>query len=114
MFFNFFFTYFYTAITFNPQDLSENIRKHSGFILGVRPGTATVQYLDKVISKLTLVGAVFLSLVAVIPVGTANLTNITSFMGLGGTALLIIVGVSMDLVRQIDSYVVSKKYEGIV
>ena len=109
----FFFSYFYTAITFNPNDLSENIRKHGGFIAGVRPGLPTVTFLDHVISKLTLVGAFFLSFIAVLPIITANATNITSFMGLGGTALLIIVGVALDLVRQIDSYILSSKYDSL-
>lgn len=110
----FFFTYFYTAITFNPQELADNVRKHGGFITGVRPGKPTVDYLEKIITTLTLIGAVFLSLVALVPTITANLTNITTFMGLGGTALLIIVGVSLDLVKQIDALVLSKQYESLV
>lgn len=109
----FFFTYFYTAITFNPQDLAENIRKNGGFIMGVRPGRPTVEYLEKIITKLTFVGAVFLAFVALVPVIAANLTNVTSFMGLGGTALLIMVGVAMDLVKQIDTFVIAKRYEGL-
>jgi preprotein translocase subunit SecY len=110
----FFFTYFYTAITFNPQELSENIKKYGGFIMGVRPGRSTVEYLEKIITKLTLVGAVFLAFVALVPVVTANITKVTSFMGLGGTALLIIVGVAMDLVKQMETFVISRKYEGLV
>lgn len=109
----FFFTYFYTAITFNPQDLAENIRKNGGFIMGVRPGRPTVEYLEKIITKLTFVGAVFLAFVALVPVVASNLTNVTSFMGLGGTALLIMVGVAMDLVKQIDTFVIAKRYEGL-
>jgi preprotein translocase subunit SecY len=110
----FFFTYFYTAITFNPQELADNIKKYGGFIMGVRPGRPTVEYLDRIISRLTLVGAVFLALVALVPVVTANVTNVTSFMGLGGTALLIIVGVAMDLVKQIETFIITKKYEGLI
>ena len=109
----FFFTYFYTAITFNPQELADNIRKHGGFITGVRPGNPTTQYLEKIITTLTFIGALFLSLVALIPIVTANATSITSFMGLGGTALLILVGVAMDLVKQIDAVVISQQYEGL-
>ena len=93
--------------------MSENIRKHGGFIAGVRPGSPTVFFLDSVISKLTLFGAFFLSFIAIIPIITANSTNITSFMGLGGTALLIIVGVALDLVRQIDSFLLSSKYDSL-
>jgi preprotein translocase subunit SecY len=110
----FFFTYFYTAITFNPKELSENIKKYGGFIMGVRPGRATVDYLEKIITKLTLVGAVFLASVALVPVLTARATAVTSFMGLGGTALLIIVGVAMDLVKQMETFIISKKYEGLI
>jgi preprotein translocase subunit SecY len=108
----FFFTYFYTAITFNPQELSDNIKKYGGFIMGVRPGKSTVDFLDGIVSKLTLVGATFLALLALLPVIFANITKVTSFMGLGGTALLIIVGVALDLIKQIDSFIITKKYEG--
>ena len=110
----FFFTYFYTAITFNPQELADYIKKYGGFIMGVRPGKPTVEFLEKIITKLTLVGAVFLAFVALVPVASANLTQVTSFMGLGGTALLIIVGVAMDLVKQIETIVISRKYEGLL
>lgn len=110
----FFFTYFYTAITFNPQELAETIKKYGGFIMGVRPGKPTVDFLEKIISKLTLVGALFLSFVAIVPVFTANVTKVTSFMGLGGTALLIIVGVAMDLVKQIETHIIAKKYDGLL
>ena len=110
----FFFTYFYTAITFNPKELADNIQKYGGFILGVRPGQPTVQYLDKIISQLTFLGATFLALITILPTITANLTKIYTFMGLGGTALLIMVGVALDLMRQIDTVVVNSKYEGLI
>lgn len=110
----FFFTYFYTAITFNPSDIADNLKKYGGFITGVRPGAPTVEFLEGVIGKLTLFGAVFLALVALVPIVTANATHVTSFMGLGGTALLILVGVAMDLVKQIDAHVISQKYEGLL
>ena len=110
----FFFTYFYTAVTFNPQELSDNIKKNGGFVMGVRPGKATVEFFDKIVSKLTLVGAAFLAMIALVPIVSANLTTVTSFMGLGGTALLIIVGVAIDLIKQIEAMIVTKKYEGLV
>ena len=110
----FFFTYFYTAITFNPNDLAENIKKYGGFVLGIRPGKPTAQYLEYVITRLTLVGALFLSLVAVIPTIVESLTHVTSFQGLGSTALLIMVGVALDLVRQIQTHLVTRQYEGII
>lgn len=110
----FFFTYFYTAITFNPTEIAENIRKNGGFIMGVRPGKPTVDFLEKIISRLTFIGAAFLATVALVPVITANVTHVTSFMGLGGTALLIIVGVALDFVKQIETFVISKRYEGMM
>lgn len=110
----FFFTYFYTAITFNPKDLADNIKKHGGFIMGVRPGIQTEKYLEKIISRLTLIGASFLAIFALIPVLAAKVTKVSSFMGLGGTALLIIVGVAIDLVRQVETYAINKQYEGAI
>tara|TARA_B100000586_G_C20086893_1_gene418082 strand:- start:366 stop:1631 length:1266 start_codon:yes stop_codon:yes gene_type:complete len=110
----FFFTYFYTAITFNPEEISNNIKRYGGFILGIRPGKSTEEYLDKILSKITFLGALFLSVVALIPIGAAQLTQITSFVGLGGTAILIIVGVAMDLVKQTESYIINKQYDGLI
>jgi preprotein translocase subunit SecY len=110
----FFFTYFYTAITFNPTELADNIKKYGGFITGIRPGKPTAQYLENVISRLTLVGALFLAIVAIIPTFVESATRITSFQGLGSTALLIMVGVAMDTMRQIETHLVSRQYEGLL
>ncbi|OGC23193.1 preprotein translocase subunit SecY [candidate division WOR-1 bacterium RIFOXYC2_FULL_37_10] len=110
----FFFTYFYTAISFNPKELAENMKKHGGFITGIRPGEPTAQYLEYVVSRLTLIGALFLGLVAIIPNFMEGLTRITTFQGLGSTALLIVVGVAMDLVRQIETHLVTRQYEGLI
>lgn len=110
----FFFTYFYTAISFSPVELSQNIKKYGGFIMGVRPGKPTEKFLESIVTKLTFFGATFLSLIALIPIVAAATTNVNSFMGLGGTALLIIVGVSLDLLKQIDSFILQKEYEGMV
>ena len=110
----FFFTYFYTAITFNPKDLAENIKKYGGFIMGIRPGAPTAAYLESVVTKLTFVGALFLAVIAVIPTIVEGVTHITSFQGLGSTALLIVVGVALDLVRQIETHLVTRQYEGLV
>ncbi len=109
----FFFTYFYTAVSFSPVDLAENIKKYGGFIMGVRPGKPTEQYLEAIVSKLTFFGASFLSLIALLPIIVATLTHVNSFMGLGGTALLIIVGVSLDLLKQIDAFIIQKEYEKV-
>lgn len=110
----FFFTYFYTAITFNPNELAENIKKYGGFVMGIRPGKPTAQFLEYTITRLTLVGALFLSIIAVIPTIIEGLTHITSFQGLGSTALLIVVGVALDLVRQIETHLVTRQYEGLL
>lgn len=110
----FFFTYFYTALTFEPNELAENIKKYGGFILGVRPGKPTAEFLEKIITRLTLVGAFFLAVIAIIPVLSANFTHITSFQGLGGTALLIVVGVALDLIRQVETHLVARQYESIL
>jgi len=110
----FFFTYFYTAITFNPVDLADQIKKYGGFIVGVRPGRPTVDYLESIITKLTLFGAVFLAIIALVPVLTIRITHVDSFAGLGGTALLIIVGVALDLVRQIETHLINYRYEGLI
>ncbi|MBU1027295.1 MAG: preprotein translocase subunit SecY [Candidatus Margulisbacteria bacterium] len=110
----FFFTYFYTAITFNPAELAENIKKYGGFIMGIRPGRPTAQYLEYVITRLTMVGALFLATIAVIPNIVEGFTHITSFQGMGSTAFLIVVGVAMDLVRQIETHLITRQYEGLL
>jgi len=110
----FFFTYFYTAITFNPVELADNIKKYGGFITGIRPGRPTASYLEYIITRLTLVGALFLATVAIVPTVVEGVTHITSFQGLGGTALLIMVGVAMDLVRQIETHLITRQYEGLL
>jgi preprotein translocase subunit SecY len=108
----FFFTFFYNAITFSPNDIANNIKNNGGFILGIRPGTLTAVYLDDILTKLTFIGALFLSIIALVPTLASNITRITSFLGLGGTAILIIVGVAMDLIKQCESYVINHQYEG--
>jgi len=110
----FFFTYFYTAITFNPTDLAENIKKYGGFVMGVRPGKPTADYLEYVLTRLTLIGALFLATVAMVPNAVEGMTHINTFQGLGSTALLIIVGVALDLVRQIETHLVARQYEGLL
>lgn len=110
----FFFTYFYTAITFNPKELADNIQRYGGFIPGVRPGKPTAEFLEGIITRLTFWGALFLAAIAILPMVAANVTHVTSFVGLGGTALLIMVGVALDLVKQIDTVIVNKKYEGLI
>lgn len=105
----FLFTFFYTAVTFDPSAMSKNLQRTGAFIPGIRPGTQTTEYLGKLITRLTLAGAVFLGVVAVLPLIMQALTNITT-LAIGGTALLIAVTVVIDLVRRIDSQVSLRQY----
>lgn len=108
-----FFTYFYSAITFNTEDLADNLKKAGGFIPGIRPGKATSDYLDKIMSRLNFVAGVFLALLAVIPTYVVQLTGVTSFY-LGATSLLIIVGVALDTMQQVESRLVMRNYQGFM
>ncbi|NLJ72210.1 MAG: preprotein translocase subunit SecY [Syntrophomonadaceae bacterium] len=108
-----FFTYFYVAIIFNPMDVAENIKKYGGFVPGIRPGRPTAEYIDKILSRLTLSGGVFLGLIAILPNFVIGLTGITS-LWFGGTALLIVVGVALDTMKQIESHLLLRSYEGFV
>ncbi len=107
-----FFTYFYTAITFNVQELSDNMKKYGGFIPGIRAGRPTVDYLERTLSRITLAGGIFLSIVAVIPNLMIKFMNVQFYFG--GTALLIVVGVAMDTMRQLESHLVTRHYEGFM
>jgi len=108
-----FFTYFYVAIIFNPADVAENIKKYGGFVPGIRPGRPTAEYIDRVLSRLTLAGGVFLGLIAILPNFIIALTGITS-LWFGGTSLLIVVGVALDTMKQIESHLLLRSYEGFV
>lgn len=105
----FLFTYFYTSVTFDPHQISENLQKNGAFIPGVRPGTATAEYLAAILTRITLVGAIFLGVIAVLPIIMQKITGITS-VALGGTALLIVVSVVLDLVRKIDAQLAIREY----
>ena len=107
--FVFLFTYFYTAVTFDPDSISENLQKSGAFVPGVRPGQPTSEYLAKVLTRITLVGALFLGLIAVLPLIVQALTNIAS-LAIGGTALLIVVSVVLDLIKRIDAQVSMREY----
>ena len=108
-----FFTYFYTAVSFNIGDLSDNIKKNGGFIPGLRPGKPTTDYLDRVMSRITLAGAIFLSLIALLPHAIGWMTRIEGIY-FGGTALLIVVGVALDTMKQIESLVLMRHYHGFM
>ncbi|HEX3010930.1 MAG TPA: preprotein translocase subunit SecY [Syntrophomonadaceae bacterium] len=108
-----FFTYFYVAIIFNPVDVADNIKKYGGFVPGIRPGRPTAEYIDKVLSRLTLNGGLFLALIAILPNFVIALTGITS-LWFGGTALLIVVGVALDTMKQVEAHLLLRSYEGFV
>jgi preprotein translocase subunit SecY len=107
------FTYFYTAVVLNPNDLAESMRKNAGFIPGIRPGKKTAEYIDRVLSRITLPGAIFLALIAVLP-DVLIATMKVPFLGFGGTSVLITVGVALDTLQQIESHLIMRHYEGFV
>jgi preprotein translocase subunit SecY len=107
-----FFAYFYTAVVFNPVDIAENLQKHGGFIPGIRPGQRTSDYIYRVLTRLTFVGAVYLSFVCVMPELLISRFNVPFYFG--GTSLLIAVGVALDTVSQIESHLVTRSYEGFL
>ncbi|UJX41413.1 preprotein translocase subunit SecY [Desulfovibrio sp. JY] len=107
-----FFCYFYTAIIFDPADIAENIRKQGGFIPGIRPGAKTKEFIDKVLARITLWGSLYISVVCVLPMVMIQQFNVPFYFG--GTSLLIVVGVAMDFMSQIESYLISRQYEGLM
>ena len=108
----FFFSYFYTAVIFNPVDISENLQKHGGFIPGIRPGAKTSEYIYRVLTRLTFVGALYLAVVCIMPEILISRFNVPFYFG--GTSLLIAVGVALDTVSQIESHLVTRSYEGFL
>ena len=110
--FIFFFCYFYTAVTFNPVDVADNMKKHGGYIPGIRPGRRTADYIDRVLTRITLGGAIYVSAVCVLPSILISQFNVPFYFG--GTALLIVVGVSIDTVAQIESHMLTRHYEGFL
>ena len=108
----FFFCYFYTAVIFNPVDVADNMKKHGGYVPGIRPGTKTSEYIDQILSRLTFYGAVYLSLICILPDYLIKYFNIPFYFG--GTSLLIVVGVSLDTMQQIESHLVMRSYDGFV
>ena len=110
----FFFSYFYASLIVNPEDVSKNLKKMGSSIPGIRPGKKTEEYLSGVLNRLTFLGAVFLSVVATVPIFVEQATGVTTFQGLGATSLLILVGVAIDTAKQIQTYVISQRYEGMI
>jgi len=109
-----FFTYFYVTITFNPQDVSDNMKRQGGFIPGVRAGRPTVQYLEYVISRVTFVGALYLGMIAMLPLIAFVLIGADENFPFGGTSILIMVGVALNTIKQIDAQMEQRHYEGLL
>ncbi len=110
----FFFSYFYASLIVNPEDMSKNLKKMGSSIPGIRPGKKTEEYLEGVLNRLTFLGAIFLSVLATVPIFVERATGVTTFQGFGATSLLILVGVAIDTAKQIQTYVISQRYEGMI
>ncbi len=110
-----FFTYFYTAIAFNPRDVADNMKKQGGFVPGIRPGQHTSDFIDNILTKITLPGSIFLAIVAILPTGITKMGVSHSFASFfGGTSLLIIVGVALDTLQQMESHLLMRHYDGFM
>jgi preprotein translocase subunit SecY len=110
-----FFTYFYTAIAFNPVDVADNMKKQGGFIPGIRPGKQTADFIDNILTRITLPGSVFLAIIAILPVFVSKFGVSPSFASFfGGTSLLIVVGVALDTLQQIESHLLMRHYDGFM
>lgn len=109
-----FFSYFYASLIMNPVDMAQNLKKMGASVPGIRPGRATSEYLERVLNRLTFLGAIFLGLVAIIPTVVEGATRVPTFRGFGATSLLILVGVAIDTAKQVQTYVISQRYEGMV
>ena len=107
-----FFCYFYTAIVFNPDSVADNMKKYGGYIPGIRPGKRTSEYIDKILTRITLIGAIYISVVCVIPTVVMKKFNVPFYFG--GTALLIVIGVALDTMQQIESHLILRHYDGLV
>ncbi|MBD2162494.1 MAG: preprotein translocase subunit SecY [Limnothrix sp.] len=109
-----FFSYFYSSLVVNPVDMAQNLKKMGASIPGVRPGQATSKRVQQILNRLTFLGAIFLGLVAIVPTAVESATNVRTFQGLGATSFLILVGVAIETAKQIQTYVISQRYEGMV
>jgi len=108
------FSFFYSSLVIDPVDLAQNLKKSGASVPGIRPGTATSKYISAILNRLTFLGAVFLGVVAVLPSAVERATGVTTFSGIGATSLLILVGVAIETSKQIQTYVISQRYEGMV
>jgi len=108
------FTYFYTYVQINPVQMAENMKKQGGYIPGIRPGNTTVTYITRILNRITLAGALFLAAVSIMPVFFSSLAGLPATVTIGGTALLIVVGVALETMKQINSQLVKRHYKGFI
>ena len=108
------FTFFYTAMVFNPLDVADNMRKYGGFIPGIRPGRPTSDVLARIVNRITFVGALFLALIAVLPTFVIQITGLPGLQALGGTAMLIVIGVALETMKQVEAQLVMRNYQGFL
>ena len=107
------FAYFYTAIQYNPMEMANNLRQSNGTIPGIRPGKPTAEFISKVLSKITLIGALFLAVIALVPILFSNATGMSN-LAMGGTSIIIMVGVSLETVKQMESQMMMRHYKGFL
>ena len=108
-----FFSFFYTSVVFNPDDTAENLRKYGGFLPGIRPGKRTAEYIDYVLTRLTVIGAAYIAAVCLLPEALMASSHVSTYY-FGGTSILIVVSVTMDTVAQIQSHLLAHQYEGLI
>jgi len=108
------FTFFYTFVQINPVQMADNMKKNGGYIPGIRPGKATSNYLTKVLTRLTLTGALFLAVISIFPVLFGSLAGLDRSIQLGGTSLIIVVGVALDTMKQIEGQLIKRHYKGFI
>jgi preprotein translocase subunit SecY len=108
------FTFFYTFVQMNPQQMADNMKKNGGYIPGIRPGKATEKYLTRVMTRLTMAGAIFLAVISVLPVFLGALSGLPQSAQIGGTSLLIVIGVALDTMKQIESQLIKRHYKGFI
>jgi preprotein translocase subunit SecY len=109
-----FFTYFYTAVTFNVPEVADNMKKSGSYIPGIRPGKPTQEYLDRVMTRITFAGALFLGVIALMQYYVRDITGVQTFYLVGGTSLLIVVGVALETMQQLEAHLVMRHYEGFI
>jgi len=108
------FTYFYTFVQINPEQLAENMKKNGGYIPGIRPGKTTAKYVTRIINRITLTGALFLAAISILPVVFSALAGLPRSVQIGGTSLLIVVGVALETMKQIESQLIKRHYKGFI